>query len=304
MRRAAAAVCLLGVLAALGAVELEEDPPVVRPPRPGTITATVRPAETIQGVSAVSRVTGETYLPETFDRRTGRVTFKGLPGDATYDLCVRTRDGRRLEGIDLDFVDQRLLRLAARRRRQLGLPPERRRRFTRADANELVRYVHGLKDFMDARRVLYVRGHGRRATVLLELLKTQDFYARRGDEVIWRIELWYFENYFGGWDQVQETARVLERRRIPYGRFKKISLEYFPQLSVHIPADGGTAGVTFRIPDKPHPRRGRVPAGGVKLDSAPYVLGIGASGPAATQPDDDAPAPASRPATRPAEPPV
>ena len=289
MRTVMATFCAsLIVSAAFGAApaELTEDPPVVRPPRAGNVRGTILPADKVQAVWAVSRATKKTYLAAGFNGKTGKFIFKNLPGDATYDVCVKTSDGRTLEGIDLDFIDQRLLRLAVERRKQLKLLPERTHKFSQDDVKELVEYVEGLKDFMDDRRVLYVRGHGRRATLLLELLRTRDFYAKAGSEIIWRIELWYFKYQYGGWDQVQDTARVIQRRRIQLPAFRRISLEYHPKLSVHVLPTGYAKPLRFKIPNKPDPTRGRVPAAPVKLNSKPYVSGL-----------DVKPKPTTKPAT-------
>ena len=293
MRTVTAAFCAsLIVSGACGAApaELTEDPPVVRPPRAGDVRGTILPADKVQAVWAVSRATKKTYQAASFNGKTGRFIFKSLPGDATYDVCVKTSDGRTLEGIDLDFIDQRLLRLAVERRKQLKLLPERTHKFCQDDVKELMEYVKGMKDFMDDRRVLYVRGHGRRATLLLELLRTRDFYAKAGSEIIWRIELWYFEYQYGGWDQVRDTARVIQRRRIQLPAFRRISLEYHPKLSVHVLPTGYAKPLRFKIPDKPDPTRGRVPAAPVKLNSKPYVSGLDVKPEPTSKPKDEKPA--------------
>jgi len=271
------------------AVELVEDAPVVRPPRAGDIRGAISPPGKVQVIWAVSRTTKKTYQAASFDGRTGKFVFKGLPGDATYDVCVKTSDGRTLEGIDLNFVDHRLLRLAVERRKQLKLPPERPHEFDQEDVKELVKYVDGLKDFMDDRRILYVHGQGRRATLLLELLRTRDFYAKAGSQIIWRVELWYFEFQYGGWDQVKDAAKVLRRERIQLPNFRQITLEYYPQLSVYILPTGYAKPLKFKIPDKADPTRGRVPAAPMKLESKPHVSGLDVKPEATTKPKDEKP---------------
>ena len=81
-------------------MELAEDAPSVSPPKPGDLAGRVRPTADILRLSAVSRVTGKTYTPSEFDKRTGQFRFKNLPGDANYDIRLETTDGRRIEGID------------------------------------------------------------------------------------------------------------------------------------------------------------------------------------------------------------
>ncbi|HUU23202.1 MAG TPA: hypothetical protein VM389_11775 [Phycisphaerae bacterium] len=296
-------VAAVAVLPA-GEVELTEDPPVARPPTAGDVRGTISPAEKVQWVRAVSRVTGKTHQPDRWDAKSGEFLFKGLPGDATYDLCLRTADGRNLEGIDLDFVDPRLIRLAAERRKQLKLPPEPPHPFTPDDAKAIVQSIDEMKDFMDSRRALYVQGHGGRATALVECLRAREFYAQKGNEVIWRVELWYFEYHYGGWEQAQEAARVLRRVRIPHEQWKRISIEYFPELSVHVLPTGYAPPVEFKIPDKPDPSRGRIPTGGEKLKSQPYVRGLDVKPEPATQPapeDTQPPKAPEKPKQTPAE---
>ncbi len=256
------------------AAELPADAPLVRPPQTGELHGAIEPAQKVLRVQAVSRVTKNAYPAKDWDPQTGAFRIPDLPGDATYDLCIETTDGRSIEGIDLDFADARLLRLADERRKQLDLPPEPPHAFSPDDVKEILAYLDGLRDFMDARRALYVRGHGRRATVLVEALRTRDFYAKANDQVIWRVELWYFEYHYGGWVQAEETNRVLHRQRIPYARWEKISIEYFPELSVSVQPSGYARKVAFRIPDAPDPTRGRVPGAGDKLENKPHVSGL------------------------------
>jgi len=260
--------------ACLAGVELTEDPPVAPAPKAGDVTGTIAPADKVASISAVSRVTGQAYAPQAFDRTTGGFRFAGLPGDATYDVCLRTNDGRRLEGIDLDFVDHRMIRLAELRRKQLGLPAEKPHAFNADDVQEMLKYVRDLKDFCTTRRAIYVRGHGPRATMLVELIRAEDYFARKGDEIIWRIELWYFEYRYGGWDRLANQERILHRTRTPYGQWSQTNVEYFDTLSAHVSPTGYSEAVRFEIPDKPDPSRGRVPGTPPQMDTRPHVLGL------------------------------
>ncbi|MDY6913319.1 MAG: hypothetical protein SVT52_02520 [Planctomycetota bacterium] len=255
------------------AVELTEDPPVVKPPRPGNIAGTIKPAGKVASLKAVSRSTGKLYSPEKFNKRSGEFLFKNLHGDATYDICIRTTDGREIEGIDLSWADSRLLRLAAERRKQLKLPPERTHNFSGNDVKELMSYVQNLKDFCDIRRALYIQGHGRRAIMLVELMRTREFH-NSGQTVIWRIELWYFENQFGGWERAAGQDRLLRRERIFPEVWRRIHVEYFPALSVFIDAGGHAGPATFVIPESPDPSRGRIAGTRPAQDTAPHVLGL------------------------------
>ena len=285
----AAAVATWAIVAIAG-VKLVEDPPLVRTPKAGTISGSFRPADKVVEVWAAHRNSAKTYKPFSFDKATGRFAFCDLPGDETYDLGAKTADGRVVEGIDLRFVDQRLTGLAEIRRKQLGLPAAEGHEFSRDDADELLKFASDLKpnDFMDQGRVLYLAGDGGRATMLVELMRLRDFYdvktTASGKQLIWRVELWYFEYQYGGWERVPNQERVLRRERIPSGDWQKISVEYLPAMSVHVDKDGKSAPVTFTLPDKPDPATGRPANTDPKLQTKPRILGVQDADEALTQP--------------------
>lgn len=276
MRRTALPFMLAASAAAVGlaaGVKVEEDPPTVHPARSGDIKGKVTPGRLIQSLSLVSRVTEKRYQPSSFDRKSGQFAFKGLKGDARYDICLRTTDGRELEGIDLDFLEQRWLRLAAKRRKELGLPPDSDHKFSMDDVKMLVHHVTHMREFMELHRPLYIKGHGKWATMLVELMRTRAHYAGKG-RLIWRVELWYWEYRHGGWERVLNQERLLRRQRAAPSAWRKTNVEWFPQLSASINEEGFCPAVEFKIPDKPDIRRGRLP------DTQPYqkietfVLGL------------------------------
>lgn len=278
--RVLAAALLLVSAGAVAGVVLEEDPPLAAPAAKGDIAGRLADARDVAEIHAVVRDGGKRIACDEFDRASGKFLFNGLSGDTTYDICLKLGDGRVVEGIDLDFADSRLLRLAQLRRKQLKLPDEPVRAFTDQDAQDLQKYVEGLKanDFMDKGRALYIAGYGRRATMLVELMRTGDFHAQKkdagGKEVIWRIELWYFENVGGGWQRVANQERVLRRERVSVGEWRKISVQYVPQLSVHIDAMGKSSPVQFGIPQKVDASVGRPAGSEPDLKTKPQVLGV------------------------------
>jgi hypothetical protein len=262
--------------ASMPAGEIKEDAPA-QPPRHGTIKGKIRyakgGAKAIKELTAVSRVTGKRYKPDSFDKEKGAFEFKDMPGDASYDICAATEDGRQIEGIDLDFVDESLLRLADARREELKMPPDRQHEFTGEDAAALAKFVADLHDFMEIRRPLYIEGHGRRATMLVELLRTREFYSS-GDALVWRVELWYFQENYGAWERVPNQEVVLERQRIAPKEWKKIDREYYPELSAHVDRQGAAGAIEFVIPQTPDPSTGRPAGSEPELKSAPHVLGL------------------------------
>lgn len=271
------AVAMIAVATSLcpAKIELKDDPPPVAPPKSGDVTGRITPAAKVASIGAVSRNTLKTYRPASWDKATGAFRFADLPGDADYDIRVTTTDGRTVEGIDLSWIESRLIRLAAERRKQLGIPPERQQRFTAQDANAILQWVDAWKDFMEVKRVLYVQGMGKRATVLVELLRTREFHAS-GGSLVWRIELWYMQNEFGGWDRLANSERVLHRRRITPAQWRKIDLQYYPELTAHVDANGLSEPLEFTLPAKGDLSRGRLPDTDPECKTRPHISGIDA----------------------------
>jgi len=269
-----------------GAVKLVDDPPPVKPPKSGGIEGKITSKAGIVSLHAISRVTKKKYQPYSFSKKTGSFTFTKLPGDATYDLCLRLDDGREIEGIDLNFVDVRLLKLAAERRKALGLPPDRSRKFSQADADQLLAYARDMEEFMEDRRVIYIKGHGRRATMLIELMRLRKFVAASGaarpGKIIWRVELWYFLEQRGGWERMANQERMLRRIEDTPANWSKTHIEYYPKLSVYIDSDGQAKPVDFKVPAKPDPTRGRAARTDPKMKTRSHILGLDVK--ATTQP--------------------
>ncbi|MDY7009895.1 MAG: hypothetical protein SVV80_03995 [Planctomycetota bacterium] len=282
MFRALTTILLFAV--ALSSVGIDEDPPVTSRPVSGDVAGLISPPAEVTEIYTVNRTTSRRYKPDRFDKNSGEFRFKNLPGDATYDISVVASDGRRIEGIDLSWHEARMLRLAAIRRKQLELPPEQKREFTVGDADALLKYVKDLKDFCDVRRALYIKASGLRATMLVEVMRTGEFHARRGDEIIWRMELWYFRYRYGGWERVSNVERVLERRRIPASEWKAITLVYYPGLSVYVNEKGGSMPVNFSIPRRLDGARGRLAETNPVQKTKPVIIGLPDKTRPATQP--------------------
>ncbi len=263
---------------------LVEDRPLARKPKTGEVRGKLTPADNVARVWATHRPTGKTYQPTSFDANSGAFVFGNLPGAATYDVCLKTKTGRVIEGIDLSPSDAQLLKLAEKRRRQLGLAAERQHTFTRRDANAVVEWVANAKDFLEQRRVLYVKGHGRRATALVELMRTREFHAS-GGKLVWRVELWQFVNQFGGWDRLANTEITLRRLRVSPDPWRKVHVEWTPKLSVQIARDGSSKPIRFAIPDKAEPATSRPANSKPKLDTSPKVLGLDPGGKTVEKPE-------------------
>lgn len=268
---------ILGLIVSLAVAAgpaVREDAPTASAPTSGAVSVKITPAAKVKEIYALCRATETRYKPDRFDQAAGTSVFSNLPGDAHYDIGVITADGWQVEGIDLSWHEDRMLRLAASRRAELGLPAEQQRDFEQADADELLKYVRDLKAFEDTRRVLYLRGDGLRAVMLVEPMRAREFYAQKNNEIIWRTELWYFRYRYGGWERVPNVEHVLERQRIPSEKWQKITALYYPELSVYLDEKGQAAPLVFALPEKPDPTRGRVAGTEPKQETKPFIFGL------------------------------
>ncbi|MCP4374628.1 MAG: hypothetical protein GY794_00390, partial [bacterium] len=125
---------------------------------------------------------------------------------------------------------------------------------------------------------LYVKGHGHRATMLIEQLRLRKFVAASGEarpgKIIWRVELWYFLEQRGGWKRMANQERMLRRIEDTPANWSKTHIEYYPKLSVYIDAAGKSKSVAFQVPEKADPTRGRASRTDPKIKTKPYILGL------------------------------
>jgi hypothetical protein len=97
---------------------------------------------------------------------------------------------------------------------------------------------------------LQLRGDGSQAVGLVQLVRSKTFHGDKGDEVIWRIELWYFKNEYGGWSKIAQVNKVVRRERFKTeGDYQAATarLEWIPDLG-GIMMPKGDAGRTISLP--------------------------------------------------------
>ena len=80
------------------------------------------------------------------------------------------------------------------------------------DDRSQIEQILTVPSFYDKLKILRLEGDNQHATALVELLRDREFHASGGD-VIWRMELWYFEFENGGWAKVSQENKVLDRQR-------------------------------------------------------------------------------------------
>ncbi|KKL17373.1 hypothetical protein LCGC14_2486210 [marine sediment metagenome] len=99
-------------------------------------------------------------------------------------------------------------------------------------------------------------------------------HCQRGDEVIWRTELWYFRYFYGGWERVGNVERVLERHRISESKWRRITKVYYPALSARVDQNGRSKPVKFVLPDPLDPATGRIAGTDPVQKTTPIILGL------------------------------
>jgi hypothetical protein len=172
--------------------------------------------------------------------KSNEVIFEKLTSDTPYDLSITLTDGRVLQGIDLGWLDEE--------------PPNKEAGpLTDDDRNEMMKIMNGVKSFYDHQDILLLRGDHDRATALVQLVRDREFYADKGGEIIWRIELYYFKFQYGGWEKVMQANKVLRRERFhSKAEYQQATekIRWTPELGgVSVPKD--KSSVTIEISDKP-----------------------------------------------------
>jgi hypothetical protein len=181
----------------------------------------------------------------------GAFRVEGLLPGRSYDLIVWTAaadgtagGGVRWEGVNMDYHRAVTPSTAA----------------TADDRKAIAALITDVPQFYDKVRPLKIAADHQHATVLVELLRTRDFHSDTGGEVIYRVELWYFENLFGGWAKDANTEKVLARVRGKPSDLPK-NWQLLPQLG-NLPALDPTAAPAtlpadpITLPEKPDAKNG------------------------------------------------
>lgn len=232
-------------------VKAEKIPAKDNPGR--TIRGKLTPPERVLEAVLLERAM-ELKVPVPVDPKTGAFEVRGLRL-GTYDLVVRTPWGR-LEGIDMTprVSDYDAL-----------VPPEYRTDelvggaggpFTDDDRKAVRRIITEVKRYENKVRDVYLSGSADKAVALVELLMDADFHSRKGDEVTWRIEQWYYEKKYDAWTAFR--TRCLYRFRVKQAAWASWGWQFEPALGGFdiTPDRKEPVVVEFAIPEKPTPEKG------------------------------------------------
>ena len=228
------------------------DPFKIVPAKTGSISGVIENPGKCTGVAALARGTGDPrkmkVLRGQYDPATGRFAVGNLPPD-TYDLRVYVPGG---------WIDGANLRPAARQGEGKPIGED--------DLKEIVDKIENFPDrFVDIIRPLAVAGTDTHAKVLVEKIRYRQFHSGKQGERVWRVEVWDYTSYYGGWVKEQHGWLVLSRIRAPFGKTTAEDLRNL--LWLFDPALGGlriekgraVAELRYRVPGKLTLAMGKTP---------------------------------------------
>jgi hypothetical protein len=173
------------------------------------------------------------------DAKTGAFTISGLLPGHTYDLIAWTKD-TRWEGINMEY-------------HRVVVPDQPA---TDDDKQWIKDFVSKELQFANKARVLWMAADHKHAVALVELIRDTGFHSGAAGEIIYRTELWYFENDFGGWAKDRNTEKVITRWRGQSEHFPA-NWQYVPLLgAITLDATGASEPVHVTLPEKPEKKHG------------------------------------------------
>ena len=211
------------------------------------------PPDRVKDAYLVERMLNVT-VPVPVDKETGRFEVTGL-AMGTYCFVVRTPWGR-LEGVDLTprLSPYDALIPPRYRTEAIGLPA--RGEFTEEDRKAVRRIIHKVKRYENKVTDLAISADGETAVALVELLMDAPFVGRKGQEVTWRIEKWYYDKLYDAWNTFR--SQCLYRIRAPKAEWQSWGWQFEPKLGGLDITYGmdGPVEVEYAIPAEPSRAKG------------------------------------------------
>ena len=178
-------------------------------------------------------------FPGTWNPRTHRFSIPHLVPGHHYDLIVWNHQGRG-EGVNMRYY-------------RLCTPQGQ---FTAADSHQIVRFITKIQRFTNYNQPLWIAADHRHATVVVEQIRTTSFYSGHQGSIIFRVAVWYFQRFFGGWEKVSNMGIVLTRWRGPAAQIPN-PWQYLPALGgIDIKKSGRYAAIHIILPAKASPHHG------------------------------------------------
>ncbi len=215
----------------------------VAPGWAGEIRLRVGPAKEVRSAQLIERESETTYqMSPAGPEQDGLAVFEKteLP-QGVYDVVLLTNRGR-VEGVNLKaegVADD---------------APELKKK----DVAEIRRLVTGMTSFSDRRRILFLRGRGTEARVLVEELTTRKTTLPSGQPfVVWRVEVWHYRKEFGAWDRYDWG--VIARERPSVKSFESTTWVFAPELGgLRLSAETPGVELTYQMAEAFDPDTGLV----------------------------------------------
>jgi len=169
-----------------------------------------------------------------------RVVIPNLTPGVAYSLRLVHADGSIDQGVDMSWYDTEPARDDAGD-------------LTDDDRGQITAILKQVLSFFNRNDLILLAGNHDRAVALVQLIRDKSFHSDSGDEVIWRVELWYLKNRHGGWEKIQQTDKTIRRERFSTAAFHAASdhLHWIPELGgLVVPKDQPTLDVTPPQPAK------------------------------------------------------
>jgi len=173
--------------------------------------------------------------------RQDMVVFHDLLPDTPYDIRLTLAEGTVLQGVDMSWYNEEPAKP--------GAEP-----LSDDDREQIRAVLQDIKSFTNRNDIIQLIGDHNRAVLLAQLVRDKEFHADKGGEIIWRIELWYFKNNYGGWEKISQVNKVLRRERFTNSEAFKAAtqkLQWMPSLGgIIVSKAQGAKTVTVAPPDK------------------------------------------------------
>jgi len=187
----------------------------------GEIRLKLKTADKVDAVYAIDRAPKGWPKPRyAAVQEDGAWVVTELDEGVYYDLLIETPRGN-VEGANLKLIDE------------IGeedVPGESFPEMTDKNEKAIREYIAGMKIWENKRRVLAMRGHRKWVKVLMEKLMTeQTSLPSAQPQVFWRVEVWDFRNYTGGWRRHRGYV-LLERERLTASQWQRLRFRFDPAL--------------------------------------------------------------------------
>jgi len=229
------------------------EPVVMPPPEVRAIKGRLTPPARVIEAHLVERMQNR-QVPLKVDKETGAFEAKGL-GLGTYCVVVKTPWGR-LEGVDLTprLSPYDALIPPQYRTPEIGLAAGGT--ITEEDREAIRRIIHKVKRYENKVTDMVISANAETACVLVELLMDAPFHGRKGEEITWRIEKWYYDKLYDAWNTFR--TKCLYRLRAPKAEWQSWGWQFEPKLGGLDITYGmeGPVEVTYEVPAKPTRAKG------------------------------------------------